>query len=66
MRVASQDNTTEVKVQVANQTLCAPPAGRVECGSTLRHQAKRTCRLCDPVSGQCRHLCVRRSGREIR
>ena len=27
---------------------------------TARNQARRRCRLCDPVSGRCRRLCVRR------
>ena len=66
MRVPLPCNTTEVPGEIANQNLFAPLVAKVECGLTLRHQAKRTCRLCDPVSGQCRHLCVRKSSRKIK
>ena len=48
MRVASRLNTGESS---AVNT-------KLECGSPSRHGTKTPCRLCDPVSGGCRHLCV--------
>ena len=66
MRVPLPYNTTEVPGEIANKNLFAPALTKGECRLTLRHQAKRTCRLCDPISGQCRHLCVRKSSRKIK
>jgi hypothetical protein len=64
MRVALPD-TTEVPVGIMNQDLFAQRVARVESGIIVRHKAKRCCRLCDPVSGECRHLCVPKSSRTI-
>jgi len=61
MRVPLPDNN-EATVDVVNQNLFAQPVAKMQCGIILRHQAKR-CRLCDPISGQCRRLCVRKSSR---
>ena len=58
-------NTTEVPVEIDDRNLVGRPTLKVECGSASRHQAKRRCRLCDPVSGQCRRLCVRNPARKI-
>ena len=64
MRVPLPDNT-EAPVEVVNQNLFAQPVTKVDCGMILGHQAKRSCRLCDPISGQCRHLCVRKPSRRV-
>jgi len=64
MRVALPD-TTEVPVGSVNQDLFTQPVAKVECGIILRHKAKRCCRLCDPISGECRHLCVPKSRRRV-
>ena len=66
MRVHLPYNTTEVAGEISDQNRVGPAVTKVECGLTSRHQAKRSCRLCDPISGQCRHLCVRKSGRKIK
>jgi hypothetical protein len=65
MRVPLPDNT-EAPVEVANQNFIAQPVAKVECGLILRREANRCCRFCDPISGQCRHLCVRKSSRKTK
>ena len=66
MRVHLPYNTTEVAGEIYDQNCLGRLVVKVECGLTSRHLAKRSCRLCDPVSGQCRHLCVPKPGRKIK
>jgi hypothetical protein len=66
MRVHLPYKTTEVEGGIYDQNCVWQLVVNVECGLTSRHLAKRSCRLCDPVSGQCRHLCVPKSGRKIK
>jgi len=66
MRVHLPYKTTEVAGVICDQNCVWQPVVSVEWGLTSRHLAKRSCRLCDPVSGQCRHLCVPESGRKIK
>jgi hypothetical protein len=66
MRVPLPFNTTEVPSEVYDQNSMVRLVAKVECGLASRHQARRPCRLCNPVSGQCRHLCVPKSGRKIK
>ena len=66
MRVHLPYNTTEVAGGIYDQNRVGRVVAKVECGLTSRHPAKRSCRLCDPVSGQCRQLCVPKSGRKIK
>jgi len=66
MRVHMPYKTTEVAGGINYQNCVWQLVVNVECGLTSRHLAKTSCRLCDPVSGQCRHLCVPNSGRKIK
>jgi hypothetical protein len=58
MRAHLPYKTTEVAGGIYDQNCVGRLVVNVECGLTSRHLAKRSCRWCDPVSGQCRHLCV--------
>ena len=66
MRVPLRYNAITVPVDMDNQNVLAPFLPIVEIGLTSSHQVKRRCRLCDPASGQCRHLCVRKASRPIK
>ena len=66
MRVHLPYKTTEVAGEISDQNCVWQLAVNVECGLTSRYLARRSCRLCDPVSGQCRHLCVPEPGRKIK
>jgi hypothetical protein len=58
MRIPLPHASTEVSVEIADQTVLAALASRAASELTLRNQTRRPCRLCDPISGQCRHVCV--------
>jgi len=49
---------TETPAEAVNPKGFIRPVATVEADSALRDVVKRGCRLCDPVSGECRHLCV--------
>jgi hypothetical protein len=66
MRVPLPFNTTEVPGEVYDQNSAVRQAAKVDSGLTSRHLARRSCRLCDPASGECRHLCVPKSGGKIK
>jgi hypothetical protein len=66
MRVPLPFDATAVPGGIYTQNCAGRPVAEVERGLTSHHPAKRSCRLCDPVSGQCRHLCVPKSGRKIK
>jgi hypothetical protein len=66
MRVDLPYKTTEVAGGIYDQICVGRLVVNVECGLTSRHLAKGSCRLCDPVSSQCRHLCVPKSGQKIK
>jgi hypothetical protein len=65
MRAHLPYTTTEVAGEIYDQNCVGRLVVNVECGLTSRHLAKRSCRWCDPVSGQCRHLCVPKPDRKI-
>jgi len=66
MKAHLPNTTTEVAGGIYDQNCVGRLVVNVECGLTSRHLAKRSCRWCDPVSGQCRHLCVPKPGRKIK
>ena len=66
MPVLVQYNATVIPAGIHNQNVLAPMVSKAADESTSRNHAKRRCRLCDPVSGQCRHLCVPKPERKTK
>ena len=60
MRVPLPYEATKVPAVTNDQDLGWPMVVKVQRGLAPRDEKKRRCRFCDPESGQCRRLCVRK------